>query len=215
MSDKENKDPKGTAGWLGELWRTPWGYNVGKFLIVGVGVGILFMTGPSLFGVDTGRPTAGGAEVPTTVAPLRSASSAQDEIFRLQADVARDLEHSLSRIKGAGRVTVQVTLARGPEVVPVFAEKQQETRTDEKAGDNSTRGQLSIVREKSTVTVQAGNSQSLAVLRSDPAQVAGVLVVAEGAGNDRTRERLHQAVMDTLHIPWHKIRVEEAEGRGQ
>lgn len=196
MSDKE-KQP-GPKSWQEFLAKPP---DVMKLALVAAAVGVALMTAPSLFGLKSAgkNPPAGATPV---AAEARAGKSTELEM--LQAQMSQELEEILSSIEGAGRVGVTVQLATGVINVPVINTSEQETTTGETAVDKSVRNSKTSTVTKNNVVVQ----DSLAVSKQLRPEIAGVLVVADGARNAQMRYRLTKAVADHLRLPMHMVRVE-------
>lgn len=150
-----------------------------------------------------GHPAAGVAQGPLDAAAYEA---------RLEAALAA----ALSRIQGAGRVWVDVTLDDGGEAVPV-TNTNRTARTTEETDASGTRRSVSETAEDSrVVTVRdagAGGEQPVLVGLRPPA-IRGVLVVAEGAADPRVREWLYRATATQLGVPFHRILVLPMEGGG-
>lgn len=183
--------------------------NYVKLVVIAVGVGVLFMSAGDLFGItDTG-----GRRPPNASEVLGApGATSKEELARLEESMARDLETTLSAIRGAGKVRVSLTLESGPSEQPVLNTQDQQTTTHEKAGDNSLRDTQTTTRNTTNVMVQDGNTQSLAVAKRTRAQVAGVVVVAEGARVPAIKKMIFDAVVTRLHIPANRVDVIPAEG---
>lgn len=201
MSTNASKGPRTWAEFLG---KPP---EMMKLVLVATAAGIVFMTVPGLFGLKGSAKGPPDGATPVTAQPK---SGKETDIEEQQARMNRELETILSRIDGAGRVHVSVQLATGVISVPVVNTSQQETVTGEKASDDSHRDQKTTTVTTTNVVVQ----DSLAVSRQLRPEIAGVIVVADGAASDRMRSRLTRAVADHLHIPLHMVRV-EASDRGR
>jgi stage III sporulation protein AG len=196
VSDKEKK--QGPKSWQEFLAKPP---DVMKLAMVAAAVGVALMTAPGLFGLKSpGKGPPAGA---TPVAAEAKAGKST-EIEMLQAQMSQELEEILSSIEGAGRVGVTVQLATGVINVPVINTSEQETTTGEKALDGSGRTSQTTTVTKNNVVVQ----DSLAVSKQLRPEIAGVLVVADGARNAQMRYRLTKAVADHLRVPMHMVRVE-------
>ncbi len=98
------------------------------------------------------------------------------------SDLEERLEKLCSTVKGAGKVRVMVTLEGGYENI---YEKD----------------------EKGTVTVGSGKGESAVISATRPPRVAGVGIVAEGAGNERVKNELLAMVSVALGIGTHKIYI--------
>lgn len=194
------------AGWLG---LKPGQASMVKLIAVAVALGVLFMNAGSLFGLtETSRRPPDATEV---VAPVRE--QPEDELQRLELAMADRLEAILSQVEGAGEVQVTVTLATGPTVTPLVNTRRETTITDEVAADGSKRRTETVSDDQSNVMSKDLNQDLPAVASRSRAEVAGVLIVAEGARSPAVRARLHSAAATALNIPAHRIAVVPAEGR--
>lgn len=179
-----------------------------KVLAFALALGILFMTAGDLFGInESRRPSSGGTAVE------RAEGGAQDELNRIAAEMARNLEESLGHIAGAGKVRVHITLSAGPTVSGVTDTRVDKTETQEQAGDNSTRKTVTTNQTTTNVMVKSGGADTLAVSSKRRAEIAGVVVSAEGAQDARVKERLFRAAVTALGIAEHKVQVEPGDGR--
>jgi len=162
---------------------------------------------------------AGVSDGAAGVAPPGTPGAAALEEWQTALEVR--LSSVLSRIAGAGRVTVWVTLAAGPELVPLSQETVHTTLTDERDAGGGTR---TVRDEERTVQVvtDGGTSSALGagaggrpLLEQVLApRVAGVLVIAEGAGDPRVRAQLAAAAAAALGLPVHRVVVLPAAAGG-
>lgn len=102
----------------------------------------------------------------------------------------RRLGEILSKIDHAGRVEVMITLEDDGEQI---VEKDEETR--EGAGSET------------TVYTKEGNVELPFVSRTCTPKIAGVLVVAEGAGDSVVKQEILSSVQSLFAIEAHKITV--------
>jgi stage III sporulation protein AG len=194
VSDKEKQGPK---TWQEFLAKPP---DVMKLAIVAAAVGVALMTAPGLFGLKSpGKGPPAGA----TPVAAEARSGNVTEIERLQEQMGLELESILADVEGAGRVSVKVTLATGPINVPVINTSEQETTTGETASDKSERTSKTTTVTRNNVVVQ----DALAVSRQLRPEIAGVMVVADGARRPSTRAALTKAVAKHLRIPLHMVEV--------
>lgn len=179
-----------------------------KLVAIGLALGILFLNAGRLFGViDSGQPPLGS--LPVIAEPLPST----DELTLMEQEIAASLERSLSLVEGAGRVRVVVKLSSGPTVAPLTNVRQETTRANESAPDGSKRTTDTISREESQVMTKDGSRDVPAIAARKGAQIAGVLIVADGAKSATVRARLYEAAQTALDVPAHRVTVEPAERR--
>lgn len=133
-------------------------------------------------------------------------NTASDYARRLE----KDLSLILSKIQGAGRVSVMVTLKSGKEIIPAKDESVSDKVTNEKDTSGGTR----IINEKTTddkvvfTAAQGGNSKPLVIKEIDP-EIKGVIVVAEGAKDSKVKLKISHAVQTVLDIPAYRVTVYE------
>lgn len=114
--------------------------------------------------------------------------------------LAGELEAVLSKIKGAGEVTVSVSFAEDGKTEYLMSE------------DIVTQKEIGEGKESEQKTQKSSPaSSSLPVVAQSAPELRGVLVVAEGAGNSMVKRQLTEAVAGLLAVPYHKIIVLEAE----
>jgi len=180
----------------------------GSLLVALVGFTLLVMSGP--MGLSRPGASSGPAEGGTAAA-APAAGSGGNELATDEDAIARRLEGILARVQGVGQVRVQVTLAAGPSRV-VQVDPKKTTRTTQEKDTNGGTRQISEADESSQMVLVHGNSAGAdapVVLQVNRPAVAGVLVVAEGAGDPNVRAELARAVSVALGIPLNHIQVEE------
>lgn len=109
----------------------------------------------------------------------------------------------LSKIKGAGKVTVMVTLESGPELKIATSVDE---RTNTSTGSQGTTNTSVTVIENPILISQNGQSYPLVLMEIVP-KIRGVVVVAEGAGNVKTKLELLEAVQSLLNLPQKNIQI--------
>lgn len=163
-------------------WKWPAGWNktIGRYkyllLIVLAGVVLLLPSGKSA--------------QPQT----ESAGQSRQEEFDLQA-LERKIEAALSKISGAGKVTVVLTLKDNGR--RVYA---QDIRTDQQE------------QSRTTVVVSrgSGTQQPVDVQRFSPC-FQGALVVCPGGGDSKVRLQLTQAVCALTGLSTERISICQSE----
>lgn len=121
---------------------------------------------------------------------------------KLNRELASELEYILSRIDGAGKVEVSISLASGG-IKTYAANTRNESRSTEEGqnGVNKKTIETNVARD---LAVSAG--APLLVENKTP-EVIGVLVVAEGATSPIIQEKLVQATATLLNISPHQVCV--------
>ena len=115
----------------------------------------------------------------------------------------------LSKVKGAGKVEVMITLVSSSELVLQTDERKTADETGETDSEGGTKN--SSQTEYTKETVLTGPSDDPYVIKEINPQVSGVLILAKGAGSAAVKNEICEAVEALFNLPIHKIKVLEAE----
>ncbi|MGI6083836.1 MAG: hypothetical protein ACOYIF_00165 [Acetivibrionales bacterium] len=115
------------------------------------------------------------------------------------ADIERRLSELLSKVEGAGQVSVMVYADTGSEQVPAY-NNEQNTRSDERSDGKST--EVSETRQ-----LALSGADEPVILKVLIPQIKGVVVVAEGADDILIKAQLNNAVYTLLGIPEHRVQI--------
>ncbi|MCX7843266.1 MAG: stage III sporulation protein AG [Clostridia bacterium] len=165
-----------------------------------------------IIAIIAGGSFFGGGKAPKTGAPAQRSDSLEASAKAItveeKADVQNQIEKILSKIDGAGNVSVMVTYAGGKELVPAYDTKKSDNGTEERDNGGGTRNIRQSDYESRLVfeEVQGGIKKPV-VLKEMLPEVKGVVVVADGAGDPEVREKLSRAVQVLLDVPIHRIQV--------
>lgn len=122
--------------------------------------------------------------------------------------LARELESVLSRIEGAGRVRVSLFLDRGPVYVVGVNTSSDSRTTDEKDASGGVRTVVETTSTRQAVILRDERyGERPLVTEEQRPTVAGILVLAEGAGASRVRLDIVRAIQALFPLPVHKITV--------
>lgn len=198
----------------------PWGAGIvhltesqkktmGRILLIGV-VGIALLLSSTFLSRDgyqtTGRRGGEPARTETGGMPVPDGG-----FNAVEQGLARELERVLVQVKGAGRVTVSVTLTASSQRV-VATNESAKTRESE---EQDVGGGRRFVREEDRGVQVAymrppgGGGEEPVVTRVLRPEIGGVVVVADGAGRAAVKARLVQAVVTALDVPVHRVTVLE------
>lgn len=132
-------------------------------------------------------------------------SAVPAEEMKLPDSAASVLEQQLARtlmqVKGAGNVTVQITLYNSGR--KEYARDVQRTER--------TAGETTELQEHQTTVQQAGKEGALLITEHMP-EICGVLIVADGAGQAVVQEQMLQAAATLLQISTEQIIVLQGKG---
>ncbi len=108
------------------------------------------------------------------------------------------LEQILKKINGAGDVSVFINLEGGGEKILARDDKSKVSQEAEGYSEE---------RESQIVMVGKSTDGKPYVTEEKAPSVGGILVVAEGASNEKVRIEIYEAVAAVYGVPAHRIRV--------
>ncbi|HZK85411.1 MAG TPA: stage III sporulation protein AH [Desulfosporosinus sp.] len=169
-----------------------------------IGLVVLITIGMSLiyFGKGPATPVQGVLSKSVQANPM---SGSTTKIGVLEKELESKLQANLLQMEGAGKVEVSVTFATGLKTVYARNEnvtKRTATESDKVGGTRET----TEVTENNQVVMPSGSSIPVMVMEDRP-EIAGVMIIAEGARDAKVREGIHTAVQTLLNIPGTKITV--------
>lgn len=128
-------------------------------------------------------------------------------IQQYQNSLEKQLEAVLTQIKGAGKITVMLTLASSNDVELANNMQQTSRLTEEK----DTTGTTKVTKEEtySSQPVMSRNTsgETVTKLKEITPEISGVVVVSSGANDVKVQAALTQAVQTILSLPAHRVRV--------
>ena len=125
-------------------------------------------------------------------------------VKKYEAELSKNLETILSQMDGVGAVEAWVTLSGGEEKV-LYQEKASDvTKLQEADSVGGTRLEQSEKIQNEVLLDKSGNPYIIQILQP---QVAGVLVVAEGAADGTVKKNITEAVEVLFGIEAHRIKV--------
>ena len=168
---------------------------VAAIVIINAGKGGLVPTGTQAKVVETGKG-------------MQSESGSR--LSNLEKELEAKLEDNLQQIQGVGKVQVTVSLASG--LKNEYARNNNVTKRTSKESDKAGGvRETTEVTENNQLVIPNGATQPVIVMEEKP-EVAGVLVIAQGASDPKVKEGIHVAVRTLLNIPASKVIVEPMGG---
>lgn len=156
-----------------------------KFVLLVLLLGVVLILLPTGKDAKTEQPQAGGPE---------------GAAFSLAEEEARIAE-ALSKIDGAGKVKVVLTLKTGVEQVLAYDTEEKEKR--DPVGEDA-----ELSKNASAVIISQGSSvQKPVTLKYIYPEYQGALVVSQGAGNAEVRLQLNRAVSALTGLGSDKITI--------
>lgn len=136
-----------------------------------------------------------------TPAAERSGAAADSAILE------EKMAAQLSRVRGAGHVTVSISLLRGEqEEYAKNSSKESRAVTERDTGGIMRQTQESKENEQMLFVKENGRDYPVVASKAGP-QIKGVLVVAEGARDSAVKAQLTRAVQTGLGVPAYRITV--------
>ncbi len=123
----------------------------------------------------------------------------EDSVEIFKQTMEKELEDALSSVKGAGKVQVLINLDDSGESFVAADEKSEENISGE---ENTESFEKNYVLKNDD-----GGGQSPIVLRKSMPKISGILVIAEGAENERIKNELTLAVKAISGVRAHRVYV--------
>ena len=122
-----------------------------------------------------------------------------------------ELEQTLSKINGVGKVTALITYSESSQIVAMYNQNSKESTTEE----TDTNGGIRTINEKDTnkeVIFKEENGEKIPVTEKlIMPKIEGAIIIAEGANNAEVKSNIIQAVEVVTGLATHKIQVFEME----
>ena len=118
-----------------------------------------------------------------------------------------DLINILKKMNGVGDVDVMITFENGEEKVPAYDKTEQKSTTEE----NDTQGGKRVNNQnndnsKVVMTQNDGKNEPFILTTYKP-KIVGIVIVAEGAENSKTKYEIEQAVAKLYNLSLDKVNV--------
>ncbi len=118
------------------------------------------------------------------------------------------LEESLRFVEGAGQVRVLITLAGSEEQVLTRDGKEEVSDTQETDAAGGSRHVTETKLDRSVVrTVDERGKEVPLVVRTISPEVEGVVVIAQGAGSERVRRDIIEAIQVLFDVDMNRIAI--------
>lgn len=144
-------------------------------------------------------------EAPAVKPAVQTQPVENNKIYSLEKSLENKLSENLQQMEGVGRVQVSVSLAssfKSDYAKNANVVKRTTEETDKAGGTRKS----TEVTENDQLVLPTGAAQPVIVMEESP-EIAGVLIIAEGAKEPQVRETIHTAVRTLLNIPASKITV--------
>ncbi|HCW04960.1 MAG TPA: stage III sporulation protein AG [Clostridium sp.] len=172
-------------------------------LIVVFLLGVLLLIMSNFF---KGQPTV----AVNTSADLEENKSKSGEEFELSATEEKlktELKAMLSQIKGIGKVDLMINFECSEEYIPAEEKNTSKSITNEKDNEGGERKITQDTDGTKIVVSTDGNVTKPVMLKKINPKVEGVIIVAEGAEDEKIKKDIVLAVSSLFGIPNYKIQV--------
>ena len=122
------------------------------------------------------------------------------------------LKSMLESVEGAGEVKVMITLKNNGEQVVEKDRTYSENKTGQGEQSGQTTTNNNISRSESTVYSSSNGGSPYVVKQIEP-EIEGVLVAAQGGGDETVVNEITYAVQVLFDVPVHKIKVVKMSSR--
>ncbi|MEE1013062.1 MAG: hypothetical protein U0L92_01955 [Clostridia bacterium] len=164
------------------------------FLVWGIIGAIVFLALTGFSGEKKETPRNATEETEVQETEILS----EDYITRLEERLVK----TLSKIDGAGEVSVFVSIESGGEKVLATDIK---TESEEAAEENQSESRNQ--KEESVVLSEKDSGQSPYIIEEKMPVPSGILVIAEGAKNENVKLEIYEAVKALFGLSAHRIKV--------
>ncbi len=113
------------------------------------------------------------------------------------------LTETLKKIKGAGEVAVFICIESGDEKVLATDQKESVRETNSFEAEE----EKYIETEKKVILSGRNSDDAPYVIKEKKPVPTGVLVVADGAENEKVRNEIYEAVKALFGLPAHRIKI--------
>lgn len=118
-----------------------------------------------------------------------------------------DLKNILKKMEGVGDVDVMISFENGEEKVPAYDKSSQTSTTEESDNVGGKRQNNQITdSDKVVMTSQGGNNEPF-IIKTNKPKITGVVIVAEGAENSKTKYEIEKAVSKLYNLSLDKVNV--------
>lgn len=118
-----------------------------------------------------------------------------------------DLINILKKMNGVGDVDVMITFENGEEKVPAYDKTEQKSTTEETDTQGGKRVNNQNNDNSKVVMTQNDGKNEPFILTTYKPKIIGIVIVAEGAENSKTKYEIEQAVSKLYNLSLDKVNV--------
>lgn len=129
------------------------------------------------------------------------------ELYDYAEYLEEKLEGKLTNMKGVGSVKVMITLEASEELVVEKDEPITRDNTTETDSNGGNRVVYKIDSGQETVFAKEGNNEIPYVSKTVLPKIAGVLIIAQGAGEGKNSQQIAEIAQVLFGVEAHKVKV--------
>lgn len=172
------------------------------------GVFLIVLSIPDLFHTNKKSGNISSKTNRVTSTSTKVSDSNQDSLEEYTDKLEAKLKNILKKVHGIGNVEVMITLKASKEQVALKDSPYTQDSINETDGEGGNRINQNINKEDKTVLVTEGDGDSLPyIIKEIEPEIEGILVIAEGGGNENVNNEIIDAVEVLFDVPIHKIKV--------
>lgn len=130
-----------------------------------------------------------------------------EQVLSYEQEQKTSLINILKQMDGVGDVDVMISFANGEEKVVAYDNTAQNSTTQESDTQGGTRVNNQNNDNQKVVMTQSGSSNEPFVTTVKKPEILGIIVVAEGADNSKTKYEIEQAVSKLYNLSLDKVNV--------
>lgn len=168
---------------------------------------ILFLLGALLFVIALPTGTSAGKSEKSSADERRIKENENLQTGEYETYIEEKTSYVLSQVKGAGKVTVMVTLKSNGQKL-IEKDHLGSTQVTEETADGNVRKDSESTSEKISVYEQTADGASVPYVSKElTPEVEGVVVIADGGGDAVVARNLTEAVQALFGVEAHKIKI--------
>ena len=118
-----------------------------------------------------------------------------------------DLRNILKKMNGVGDVEVMMSFENGEEKVPAYDKSTQKSTTEETDNQGGKRVNTQNTDGSTIVMTTSDGDNEPFILKTYKPKIIGVIILAEGADNSKTKYEIEQAVSKLYNLSLDKVNV--------
>lgn len=118
-----------------------------------------------------------------------------------------ELKNILKKMNGVGNVEVMMSFEQGEQKVPAYDKNSQKSTTEETDNEGGKRVNNQDTDGTKVVMKTADGNNEPFVLTTYKPKIRGIIIIAEGAENSKTKYEIEQAVSKLYNLSLDKVNV--------